>query len=243
MSSIFYLMRLSVMMIALSFAAAHADEKVVPGGVLLELFTSQGCYSCPPADKLLHSVYGQQAGLIPLEFHVDYWDELVYGFSGSWKDPFSSPYYTERQRAYNVSIRGTRSMYTPQLVVQGHSHAVGSNRADVDQLLTEAKISPLTFHFSGNAADGWRARVAGTLIGHEDLYYAIYIKEQTTTVTAGENKGKEMLNSYIVRAYSKAGSGRHISVPPYDPQREGCAVWVQKPQTGTVLAAAQCPAS
>ena len=72
-------------------ACSQAEEAPAPPVVLLELFTSQGCYSCPPAEKLVREYYTERAGVVPLEFHVDYWDELVYGSAGSWKDPFFQP--------------------------------------------------------------------------------------------------------------------------------------------------------
>ncbi|MCH9704864.1 MAG: DUF1223 domain-containing protein [Proteobacteria bacterium] len=231
-------------LLPLHAASAADDAQPAPAAVLIELFTSQGCYSCPPADELLRDVYKKQADVIPLEFHVDYWDTLVYGFAGSWKDPFSSADYTNRQRAYNLSIRETGSMYTPQLIVQGQNETVGTRQNTIDGFIDEEKTrtQPLQFYFSGNAQDGWKAEVRGTMQGNEDLYYAIYLQEVTTDVTSGENKGKSMVNSNIVKSIERRSARkRQVSVPSYNPETEGCAVWVQKPQTGAVLAAARCP--
>ena len=88
------------------------------GAVVVELFTSQGCYSCPPAEKFLGDL-SEQKSVIALEFHVDYWDDLVHGGDGKWKDPLSKPAYTQRQRIYNQRIRGTGNVYTPLMVIDG----------------------------------------------------------------------------------------------------------------------------
>jgi hypothetical protein len=79
---------------------------------VIELFTSQSCYSCPPAEKLLGEL-AQRSDIIALEHHVDYWDDLVYGSAGRWKDVFSSPESTDRQRRYNQSVEERGYSYTP----------------------------------------------------------------------------------------------------------------------------------
>ena len=117
---------------------AIASEQ--PGGTpaVIELFTSQGCYSCPPAEALLGDLIeaNDPDNLVALEFHVDYWDSLVYGSHGSHKDPFSSADNTLRQRLYNHDgdLRGQRGVYTPQMVVNGRYAAVGSKRRTVLEL-------------------------------------------------------------------------------------------------------------
>lgn len=96
--------------------------------VVLELFISQSCSSCPPAEALLADISRQRRDVLALEFHVDYWDGLVYGGS-AWKDVFSDPAFTERQRRYAQRIKS--SVYTPQMVIDGRREAVGSRRGDV----------------------------------------------------------------------------------------------------------------
>lgn len=254
-------------------AGAVVEDFVAPTVVLMELYTSQGCYSCPPADDLMRTEYAPRADVLPLEFHVDYWDDLVYGAAGVWKDPFSSARYTARQQAYNVRIRGTHGVYTPQLIVQGRFEAVGSRRARVEAALADARAGAaeeaagwgwgwfgeedgegggeaeaaveaegVRFYFSGGAAAGWRVRVVGRLQGNEDLFYARFLRRRVTQVRAGENKGKAMTNTNVVREL-KRGRGREVTIPSYEAADEGCAVWVQKPQTGAVVAAAACPDS
>ncbi len=116
---------------ALSLAAPSAVSAGAEGPpTVVELFTSQSCYSCPPAEAFLGEL-AQQPGVIALEFHVDYWDDLVYGLAGRWKDVYSNPAYTRRQRAYNQAIKGRPGAYTPQMVIDGSRETVGSRRSAV----------------------------------------------------------------------------------------------------------------
>ena len=231
---------LSVFLFA-ALPAHAAEERAATNGVLVELFTSQGCYSCPPADALLQDIAPRE-GVIALEFHVDYWNDLIYGLAGKWEDPFSSPHYTERQYAYDRAF--SSGMYTPQFIVHGQGEVVGSRARHLEQRLAEAQMqgqqTPLQFFFTGNAAEGLQARVAGLLHGDEDFYYAVFHRTQRTEVTAGENKGKMMENTNVVHTFKWRRGVREINIPPFDATAEDCAVWVQKPQTGKVLAAAAC---
>src|SRR6266853_2599804 len=108
-------------------APAAAGERPI----VVELFTSEGCSSCPPADALLAEL-ASRPDVLALSFHVDYWDRLV------WKDPFSSHEATERQNRY-ATLLDLASVYTPQIVVDGRWQAVGSDRADVEQALDRSR--------------------------------------------------------------------------------------------------------
>ena len=108
---------------------------VMPHGVaaaeqltVIELFTSQSCYSCPPAEKILGKL-AQRDDIIALEHHVDYWDQLIHGSDGNWRDIFSSPESTDRQRRYNQSVEGRGYSYTPQMVFNGKAETVGNRKA------------------------------------------------------------------------------------------------------------------
>ena len=106
---------------------------------IVELFTSHGCSSCPPADRLLGKLLEEDPALMALEYHVDYWNSLVHGGAGSWTDPFSSREFTNRQRDYSeAELAGRRGVYTPQVVVNGYFAAVGSDRRRLQQALEQA---------------------------------------------------------------------------------------------------------
>ena len=120
----------AALVLLVAFAApAHA-------GRVIELFTSHGCSSCPPADRLLGELIEAEPDLVALEFHVDYWNSLVHGGDGNFVDPFSSPDWSLRQRAYDgVALAGRGGLYTPQAIVDGAFAAVGSDRARIESAL------------------------------------------------------------------------------------------------------------
>ena len=114
--------------------AGNAAERSGNGPAVVELFTSQGCYSCPPAEKLLGELIENDPDLVALEFHVDYWDSLVYGSHGSHKDPFSDKENTYRQQLYNhASLGGQRGVFTPQMVINGRYATVGSKESIISK--------------------------------------------------------------------------------------------------------------
>src|SRR6185295_5652903 len=126
----------------LGFTVFEVDKKINSGSkghhlkksyrsfAVLELFTSEGCSSCPPADRLLPQLASTDTKILPLSFHVDYWDR--YG----WKDPFSNAAFTERQNEYAKQFK-LESIYTPQLVINGEYELVGSNKASAEKDITE----------------------------------------------------------------------------------------------------------
>jgi len=108
-------LKLSLAFAALSCTSA-LTASVAAASPVVELFTSQGCYSCPPADEYLAEIIEKQPEVVALEYHVDYWDDLHYGAAGVWKDPFSDPSYSARQRRYNsLGLKGRPGVYTPQI--------------------------------------------------------------------------------------------------------------------------------
>lgn len=179
---------------ALSRPAAARTGNAGPWAV--ELFTSQGCNSCPPADAYLGRL-AVRPDIVALSFHVDYWDYI------GWKDPFASRETTERQRAY-ARVLKQRYVYTPEMVVDGIGHDTGRERGPIEALLARAQAQsparatpelsrtiggPLTIKLAGFPLDGRKADVA----------LAIYDRRHTTPVRSGENQGRMLENFNIVR--------------------------------------------
>jgi hypothetical protein len=202
--------------------------------ILLELYTSQGCSSCPPADRLL-SQLGREADLIPLAFHVDYWNDI------GWRDPFSAGEWTERQRRYARRLDGGR-VYTPQLVVQGREHVVGSVAGDVKAALARARDRTAGARI---AARGTLERIAVEAEGpaSAERWVALVESGLATEVTRGENRGKSLENDFIVRRLIRLEPGAgEVSLaldPAWRRDRLSVAVFLQDPDSLAVLAAAR----
>ena len=196
------------------------------GFAVVELFTSEGCSSCPPADKLLAEL-AHRPGVYALEFHVDYWNSL------GWRDPYSAAAYTQRQQAYGDDI------YTPQMVVNGTNLFVGSNRqraeAAIDQALAAAPRVTLTVqrqdrgisYQADHAPEGAR------------LCVAVVDAHQTSKVTRGENEGRTLEHARVVRGFTDTPCARAGTVPYPAAIKDGSVVvFVQAPHNGEILAAA-----
>jgi hypothetical protein len=219
------LVALAAGLLALSVALPSLAET---RPIVVELFPSQGCSSCPPADALLREL-ARRDDVIALGFHISYWDRL------GWKDPLSSEASTERQRAYARRLNGGQ-VYTPQMVVEGSGNMVGSNRAAVLKALSEARpvaAAAVTF-----APDRRSVRI-GSGTGKGSVLLVRFIRHQTTQVAAGENAGRILQDANGVRALTTLGDWTgpaHDS--PIDPPAvgEGVAVLVQAPD-GKILGA------
>ncbi|WP_085902347.1 DUF1223 domain-containing protein [Kiloniella majae] len=168
--------------------------------VVIELFTSQGCSSCPPADALL-SELADQPGIIALSYHVDYWDYI------GWKDPFSSPEATQRQRDYGSSL-SLRYVYTPQLVIDGRRELVGSRRGDVLLGIEEAAKAgkAVSLSIAGNTLSEPTVSFGKELPleGSATLWVAVFDEQHETEIQRGENKGLFMVNKHVVRGFERA---------------------------------------
>jgi len=220
-------MRFAGMILGLAVAATPANAD--PRPVVVELFTSQGCSSCPPADALLGEL-ARRRDVLPLGFHISYWDSL------GWKDPLSSPGSTERQKAYARRFTDGR-VYTPQIVVDGTSEMVGSDRdAVMDALrgVRPAAIAPVSF------ADDRRSVAIGGGIGKGEIVLVRFVQRRTTNVGAGENTGRIANDFNGVESLTTLGTwgGSEQRFPIEPPAAgEGLAVLVQAPD-GHMLGAA-----
>ena len=169
----------------------------------IELFTSQGCSSCPPADAQLGKLV-RRPDIVALSFHVDYWDYI------GWKDPFASRQSTERQRAY-ARVLKQRYVYTPEMVFDGAAHEPGDNRGEVDAMMqraqkrTPVRATPQLTH----AVDGpLTITLADFKLenGKADVTLTVYDRYHRTPVPRGENTGATLENFNVVRRMESIGS-------------------------------------
>jgi hypothetical protein len=204
---------LLVLCLGLPVACTRADGEPKPaaetprrpaaaaGPLVLELFTSQGCSSCPPADALLARLaragsLGDRA-LAPLSFHVDYWNDL------GWADPYSSPAWTERQRQYARAI-GDDRVYTPELVVGGADGMVGSNLAAVTGAIQRAARPALLAATARWTADA--VTVTAAAPDDAEVWVAIWEDGTSTHVPRGENAGETLVSERVVRHLERAAA-------------------------------------
>lgn len=213
--------------------------------ILLELFTSQGCSSCPPAESVLAKIANDDrysAVVIPLAYHVDYWDYL------GWRDPFSSTQWTERQANYREAF-GEATLYTPQIVIQGEYEAVGSDenkiKKRINQLVSTpkenlAKISIKDVVLKDNHVllNVMASRQDSSFKGMVMVMAAVFENVSATDVQAGENAGRTLRNDYVVRSLdakplmlAKEGQ-KHIQVSllleeDWNHENLGIVSWIQ----------------
>lgn len=227
-----------VLAVSAGFSPALAAEK---RPVVVELFTSQGCSSCPPAEAFLNDLT-KRDDVIALEFHVDYWDYI------GWKDVFAKPEFTARQKSY-VRAMNSRYAYTPQMVIDGREHVVGSHRAKVESKIRKAQSR------AGNAPAIKMRREGMTLVisvgaaqvpGDFEVKMVTFDKPHVTKVKRGENRGMTLTNANVVRELVKIGdwNGKaaeySFSLDGID-GNGGCAILIQTKNHGPVLAAASMP--
>ncbi len=222
--------------------AIAADNPAV-----IELFTSQGCSSCPPADALLAKL-AQEPGVVTLSLPVDYWDYI------GWKDTFASPANTARQKAY-AAARGDNHVYTPQAVINGLMHAVGSDRMEIStaRQLSHGDRGALAVPMSVAGENGRLVvRAAGAVEGSAKwgaLWLFHVTKKREVAIGRGENSGKTIAYTNIVRSMKKigdwAGTSASYEIPDADlraPDSDGYVLLLQASsggKPGAILAVAK----
>jgi len=260
------MMKVSVVsaIVALSIGAwmlAFAPQRLQGSGagskvrtpVLVELFTSEGCSSCPPADRFLEALDGQPipgAEMIVLSEHVDYWNHI------GWKDPYSASFYSQRQSAY-ANRFGLDSVYTPQMVVDGTKEFVGSNSGLASEAFRKAlRVPKLAVRLSSVSTD------ASTLHAHletealdasfsaqnADVYVAVALNRAESQVSGGENAGHRLAHVSVVKSLTKVGVLKQGQIlvqdvqlklgPRSDSSGFRLIAFVQESQQGRVLGAA-----
>jgi hypothetical protein len=239
MAQRFGLLLVVLAMLAVPAALARAEERPP---IVVELFTSQGCNSCPPADAYLGEL-ARRPGILAFAFHVDYWNYI------GWTDPFGRPWSSTRQRGYQKSLN-ERFVYTPQIVVNGAAQGIGSERDTIEGLLRAATAVPprphpeLTLH---RRPDG--ALIVDVGAGQSppqapaDIWLIGFDRMHNTQVLRGENEGQTLTDYHPVRAYRRIGAwpgwALELVVPASETEALGdeVAVLVQTAGLGPILTA------
>ncbi len=225
---------------AIWLGGAAADLVAAERRAVVELFTSQGCSSCPPADAYLGEL-ARRDDVLALSFHVDYWNYI------GWRDPFSKRQWSARQRAYGDTLK-RRYVYTPQIVVDGETEAVGSKRALVAELIEAAlRRKKIAVEIVHPDRDTIRIRVpadSGYAGSDATVWLAFYDRERTTAIGSGENDGTTLTNTNIVRSMARIGDWRGVAMEWTLPVeavggagRDFCAVLVQAGGNGRIIGA------
>jgi hypothetical protein len=209
-----------------------------PRPAVLELFTSQGCSSCPPADALLGEL-AREPGVLALAFHVDYWNDL------GWNDRFALPESTVRQGRYVAALR-LASPYTPELVIDGRTDLVGTDRAGIAR---ELRATRAGVAIAITRQDAQLQITLPTQAGTPDAEVTLfaYVAESVSPVTRGENAGRTLHEFNIVRTILPLGrwhgESRRFTVPQraLTGDATAVAVLVQRAPQGPILGAATCP--
>jgi hypothetical protein len=205
-----------------SEASVQPGKTAAPSSVLVELFTSEGCSTCPPADKLLTELDENQpvngAQVIALSEHVDYWNRL------GWKDPFSSAQFTERQTDYSRTL-GVEDIYTPQMIVDGRNQFVGNQRATALEAIAKAAQSPKATIEAAVKTSTPTSITLSIQVGdvpdvshgdRADVLLAITESGLMSKVARGENAGRQLTHSAVTRRLVKIGTveGRTLNADP-----------------------------
>jgi hypothetical protein len=234
----------------LSVAATRAGAEPAEPFAVVELFTSEGCSSCPPADRLLAEIAQQTVSdgqhVFVLAFHVDYWDRL------GWTDRFARPAFTSRQRGYAAAL-DAGTVYTPEMVVNGRVAFAGSDAHRARQAIAQA----LAEHPQGSLATTarWYAAVHAVTVRLQPsglpngtaLSVVVVEDGLSSQVARGENAGRLLTHTHVVRAFRTIALARSteettLQLPPtLDPRRSSVIAFAQDPDTMRILAAAAAP--
>ena len=223
---------------------------------LVELYTSEGCDSCPPADRWLASLRGRgysSAQVVPIALHVDYWDYI------GWKDPFAKAAFSARQRKL-AQVQRARIVYTPQVLLQGRDFRAW-HTAEFDRAVARVNATPagarIALELDTGAKDAFRVGVRAELqpaaaASEAQLYLASYENKLMSAVSSGENRGRSLSHDYVVLEWvgplGFAADGRLAErrllplLPRAVPAHSGIAAFVQSRSTAKVLQALMLPA-
>jgi hypothetical protein len=183
--------------------AAFASPAQAEPRAVVELFTSQGCSSCPPADKIIGEL-AKDPAVIALSLPIDYWDYL------GWKDTLADARFSARQKAYS-QMRGDRDVYTPQVVVNGSAHLIGSDRTGIENAIGETRKAeavmsvPVSMTVSGKQISVSVAAASKPAVAHGEVWICSVSKAVPISIGRGENRGREITYHNVVRNLLKVG--------------------------------------
>lgn len=222
-------------LVAFSHMAFSQSAQAQPRAVV-ELFTSQGCSSCPPADKIIGDL-AKDPSVIPLSMPVDYWDYL------GWRDTLADSRFSARQKAYS-RMRGDRDIYTPQAIINGATHVIGSDATQIKDAISATKQSasvmsvPVSVSVSGKHVNvSVAASTPASSHDHGEVWICSVSKSVPITINRGENRGRELTYYNVVRNWLKVGdwngSAASWTVPLENVSRDGVDAAVVYVQDGS----------
>ena len=227
---------LGALLIAAALAVVPLSVRADSPKVVLELFTSQGCSSCPSADSYLGELAAERDDVVALSFHVDYWDYI------GWEDRFATAETTARQKDYARHL-GIAYVYTPQLVIDGARHEVGSNKRAVNDAIAVSKAIKarrVPVALTSSAPDRLTVEIGRSegYYGNATIWLVSVDRQHSTTVDAGENRGRTLVNYNVVRDFRPigrwTGGAMTLELGPdelpsgAEGMGDGCAVLVQE---------------
>jgi hypothetical protein len=224
---------LTLAMSAFFSGAAVAQDRPL---TVVELFTSQGCSSCPPADSLLGEL-AKREDVLALSIHVDYWDYI------GWKDPFAAAAHGVRQKDYAAQF-ALRYVYTPQMVIHGAYQSVGSKRSEVFEHIEKAQRLPRVGISLNRTAKGVELVLPKAEIDEGvEVISVFYDRQHETKIRRGENSGQSLAYHNVVRDMGSMGRWRgeaaRMIVPMAKTEADVCAVLLQSKKTGRIIGAAR----
>ena len=216
-----------------------ADSKPIESNsfVVVELFTSQGCSSCPPADEILRGL-SKKDNIFPLSFHVTYWNRL------GWKDSFSQKIFDERQYEYGSRF-ALLGVYTPQVVINGKAEMVGSHGQKIEKMIAEKLVESTTFSIILSKEIKDKSLIINYKINKlakdYDLNVVLIESGISTKIQRGENQGKTLKHDNVVRYFKMIKMTQNTEGPlelPFLPtEKQAVIVYLQEPNLGTIVAA------
>lgn len=226
-----------VLAAAMALFGALTSARAGDAPVVVELFTSQGCSSCPPADAYLGQL-ADRDDIIALSLHVDYWDYL------GWRDVFGSKGHTKRQRRYAKAL-GERMIYTPQIIINGREGMVGSRRGQVAEAIERHRARPaaaeIALSLNGDRLVADITPLAENA-GGGNVFLCWFKRAETVSIGSGENHGRSITYHNVVRGWSDMGEWRGMRIAmtaPKPMEADGVAVMIQPPDGGPIIAAAR----